>query len=155
LGIFALGIRHLLLRQGDLYYNDRKSALDAALHDVELQSHFDPQWNRYSSRLRYQNGRIRFRDLNPMVHGLESEFEARPETFAITHCTLTTAASQITVVATLNDYVHPKVKGTYQATLDAADLEQLLQSASLPSGVVRLVGSAQFQSDPNKTVLET
>jgi translocation and assembly module TamB len=152
--IFDLGIRHVLLRQGELYYNDRKSALEAALQDVELQSRFDPQLKKYSGRLSYRNGWIRFRDQSPTVHSLETEFEATPETLSIKNCTLTTGASQIMVAATLNDYAHPNVKGTYQATLDSADLEPILNGGSLPSGVIRLVGSAQFQSDPTKTLIE-
>jgi translocation and assembly module TamB len=153
--IFDLGIRHLLLRQGELYYNDRRSALDATLQDVELQSRFDPQPKKYSGRLSYRNGRIRFRDQSPIAHSLETEFEATPETLSIKNCRLTTGASQIMVVATLNDYAHPNVKGTYQATLDSADLQQILNGASLPSGVIRLVGSAQFQRDPTKTPIES
>src|SRR5262249_29982279 len=40
--IFDLGIRHVMLGQGEVYYNDRKSVLDADLHDLEFQSSFDP-----------------------------------------------------------------------------------------------------------------
>jgi translocation and assembly module TamB len=153
--IFDLGIRHVALRQGELYYNDRKSALEATLRDVELQSRFDPQPKKYSGRLSYQNGWIRFRSRNPTVHRLETEFEATPETLSISHCTLTTGASRMTVAATLNDYVHPNVQGSYQGTLDSVDLEQILDDASLPSGVLRLAGSAQFQSDPTKAPIES
>lgn len=153
--IFDLGIRHVLLSHGELYYNDRRTPLDASLRDVALQSRFDPQSERYSGRLSYQNGRIHFRDWNPLVHSLESEFEATPETFTITHCTLNIGASQVKIEATLNDFAHPKAEGTYQASLDSVDLEQILHGLPLSSGVVRLVGSAQFQSDPNKAVLQT
>src|SRR5262249_51290013 len=64
-------------------------------------------------------------------------------------------ASQITATATLNDYAHPNVEGTYQATLDSVDLEPILNDAPLPSGVIRLVGSAHFQSDPTKALIES
>jgi translocation and assembly module TamB len=153
--IFDLGIRHVLLRRGELYYNDRRNALDATLHDLELQSRFDSLPKKYSGRLSYRNAQIRFHDRNPNSHSLETEFEATPETLSIKHCMLTTGASQIMVSATLNDYVHPKVNGTYQATLDSADIEQILNAAYLPSGVIRLAGSAQFQSDPAKTLIES
>src|SRR5262249_31809551 len=153
--IFDIGIRNLSLLQGEFYYNDSGSTLDAALRDVAIQSRFDPQSKKYSGKFRYQNGRIRFRDLNPMVHSLESDFEATPEIFTITHCIVTTGASRITVAATLKDYVHPRVTGTYEALLDSADVSQILQSAALPSGIVRLTGSAQFQSDPKKPLLKT
>ena len=153
--IFDLGIRHLLLRQGELYYNDRKSALEATLQNVELQSRFDPQPKKYSGRLSYRNGWIRFRDRSPTVHSLETEFEATPETLSISHCTLTAGASRMMFAATLNDYVHPNAKGTYQGTIDSADVEQILGDVPLPTGVLRLAGSAQFQSDPTKALIQS
>src|SRR5262249_5551353 len=153
--IFDLGIRRVLLKQGELYYNDSKRDLEATLQDVELQSRFDPQPKKYSGRLSYRNGRIRFRDRNPPPHSLETDFEATPEVLTITHCALATGASQITAAATLNDYAHPNVDGTYQATLDSVDLEPILNDAPLPSGVIRLVGSAHFQSDPTKALIES
>jgi translocation and assembly module TamB len=153
--IFDLGIRHVLLRHGELYYNDRKIPLDASLRDVLFESRFEPSSKKYSGRVSYQDGRIRFRDWNPLIHSLESEFESTAETFTIEHCTLSTGSSQVKLEATLNDFAHPKAKGTYQASLDSVDLEQMLHGLPLTSGVVRLVGSAQFQSDPNRAVLDT
>src|SRR5947207_8964047 len=55
----------------------------------------------------------------------------------------------------MNDYAHPKVTATYQSSLDTGELRQILKEATLPVGIVKLAGSAQFQSDPNKPVLET
>jgi translocation and assembly module TamB len=153
--VFDLGIRQLLVRQGELYYNDARRDFEATLQGMELQSRFDPQPKKYSGRLSYRNGRIRFRDWNPLVHSLETEFEATPEMLGIAHCTLITGASQITVAATLEDYAHPNLKGTYQATLDSADLQQILNDVQLPSGVIRVVGSAQFRNDPAKPPIES
>jgi translocation and assembly module TamB len=153
--IFDLGIRRVLLKSGELYYNDSKRDLEAALQDVELHSRFDPQPKKYSGRLRYRNGRIHFHDWNPPPHSLDTEFAATPEALSITHCTLTAGASQITVTATLYDYAHPNVAGTYQATLDSADLEPMLNDALLPTGVIKLVGSAHFQSDVTKAPIES
>ena len=153
--VFDLGIRHVMLGQGEVYYNDRKSVLEADLHDVEFQSSFDPAIKQYSGGLSYKNGQIHLQNLNPMNHSLEAEFEATPDTFNLKRSTLTSGASQFSLTATLNDYVHPKVNGKYQASLDTGELRQILKDATLPVGVVKLVGSAQFESDPNKTVLET
>jgi translocation and assembly module TamB len=153
--VFNLGIRHFNLDRGEVYYNDQKSALDAALHDVQFESRFDPGPQRYSGGLSYNNGTIRFQNLNPMVHKFEAEFDATRDTFTLKRATLTSGASQVALTATLNDYVHPKVTATYQSSLDTGELRQILKDATLPVGVVKLAGSAQFQSDPNKPVIET
>jgi len=66
--VFDLGIRHVMVGKGEVYYNDRKSVLDADLHDVEFQASFDPAIKQYSGGLSYENGQIHLQDLNPMVH---------------------------------------------------------------------------------------
>jgi translocation and assembly module TamB len=153
--VFDLGIRHVMLGQGEVYYNDKQSRLDADLHDFEFQSSFDPAARKYSGGLGYKDGKVHFQDLSPMTHSFEAEFEATPDTFTLKRSTLTSGASQFSLAATLNDYVHPKVTATYQSSLDTGELRQILKDATLPVGVVKLAGSAAFESDPNKPVIQT
>ena len=153
--LFDLGVRHVNLGQGEIYYNDRKSALDADLHELQFQARFDPGSKRYSGGLGYTNGTIHFQNLNPMVHSLQAEFDATADTFTLKRATLTSGASQFALSATLNDYAHPKVTGTYQSSLDTGELRQILKEATLPVGIVKLAGSARFKSDPGRPVLET
>jgi translocation and assembly module TamB len=153
--VFDLGIRHVNVGQGEIYYNDRKSALDADLHDLRFQARFDPGPKRYSGELAYTNGKIHFQDLNPMVHSFEAAFDATPDTFTVRRAALTSGASNLTLSAALNDYANPEVTATYQSSLDVTELRQILKEATLPAGVVKLTGSARFRSDPNRPILET
>jgi translocation and assembly module TamB len=153
--VFDLGIRHVMLGQGEVYYNDRQSRLDADLHDFEFQSTFDPAAKKYAGGLGYKDGKIHFQNLNPMVHSFEAEFEATPDTFTLKRSTLTSGASQFSLAATLNDYARPKITATYQSSLDTGELRQILKDATLPVGVVKLAGSAAFESVPNKPVIQS
>ena len=153
--VFDLGIRHVMLGQGEIYYNDQKSAMDADLHHLQFQARFDAGLKRYSGGLSYSNGKIHFQNLNPMVHKFEAEFDASPDTFTLKRSTLTSGASQFSLSATLNDYAHPRVAATYQSSLDTGELRQILRDATLPVGVVKLAGSGRFESDPKKPVIET
>ena len=153
--VFDLGVRHVMLGQGEVYYNDQKSALDADLHNFQFQSTFDPAPKRYSGGLSYTDGKIHFQNLNPLVHSLEAEFEATPDRFTLTRSLLTSGASQFSLAARLHDYVQPNVTATYQASLDTGELRQVLKDATLPVGVVKLAGSAKFESDPKRPLLDT
>jgi translocation and assembly module TamB len=148
--IFDLGVRHVMLGQGEVYYNDRKSSLDADLHDLDFQSSFDSGPKRYSGGLSYKDGRIHFQNLNPVVHSLQAEFEATPDAFTLKSSTVSSGASKFSLSATLNDYIHPKVSATYQTSLDMGELRQVLKDATLPVGVVKLAGSARYEGDPKK-----
>jgi translocation and assembly module TamB len=153
--VFDLGIRHVMIERGEAYDNDQKSSLDADLHEFQFRSSFDPGPKRYAGGLGYKDGTIHFQNLNPIVHNLEAEFEATPDTFTLKRSTLTSGASQLSLAATLQDYVQPKVTATYQSSLDTGELRQILKEATLPAGVVKLAGSARFERDPKKPVMET
>jgi len=153
--VFDLGVRHVMLGQGELYYNDQKSALDADLHNFQFQSSFDPIPKRYSGGLSYSDGKIHFQNLNPLVHNFEAEFDATQDTFNLKRSLITSGASQFSLTATLQDYVHPKVTATYQSSLDTGELRQVLKDATLPVGVIKVAGSANFESDPNRPVIQT
>src|SRR5262249_18142539 len=152
--VFDLGVRHVMLDQGELYYNDRKTAIDADLHDFNLQSSFSPVTRCYSAGLSYTDGKIHFRNLNPLVHSLEAEFDATADTFNLKRSLLTSGASQLSLTATLRDYAHPKITGTYQSSLDTNQLRHVLKDVTLPTGVAKLAGSLRFESDPDKPILE-
>jgi translocation and assembly module TamB len=153
--VFDLGIRHLRIGRGEIYYNDQNTALDAELRDFQLQSRFEPGSKRYCGGLSYTDGRIRFRKLNPLVHSLQAEFEATADTFRLNRSLLTSGASELSLSATLHDYAHPKIVATYQASLDTGELRKVLKERTLPIGLLKLAGSAKFQSDAEKPVVET
>jgi translocation and assembly module TamB len=153
--IFDLAVRHVTLGRGEVYCNDRNSTLDADLHDLEFQSSFDAAPKRYYGGLNYKDGRIHFQSLNPVVHNLAVEFEATPDTFTVKRSTITSGVSQLSLSATMNDYVHPKLTATYQSSLDMGELRQILKDGTLPVGVVKLAGSAGFESDPNKPAIQS
>ena len=98
--VFDLGIRHVMLGQGEVYYNDEKSALDADLHNLQFQSRFEPGPKRYSGGLGYADGKIHFQNLNPMVHNFEAEFEATPDTFTLKRSMLRSGVRLYCIAAT-------------------------------------------------------
>ena len=62
INIFDLGIRHLLLERGEIYYNNRKSDLSADLHDLSLQSGFEILKQSYSGTLSYRDGHLQLQN---------------------------------------------------------------------------------------------
>src|SRR5437868_14073619 len=65
--VFDLGVRHALLDRGEVYHNNRKSILEADLHDLNFQSAFDAPQKTYSGTLAYRYGHLRSENLNPLV----------------------------------------------------------------------------------------
>jgi translocation and assembly module TamB len=153
--LFDLAIRHALLSRGEVYYNNRQSALAADLHDVEFKAAFNSLLQQYSGRLAYSNGRIVSGSFKPLSHSLEAVFDATPTTFHLTEAKLSAGPSQILLNATVQNYSSPNVEARYDATIDGMQAGQILQSPSTPIGQVRATGSLHYQQSANRSLLES
>lgn len=152
--VFDLGVRHAKLDRGEIYYNDRKSVLDADLHDLAIQSAFDTGTKSYSGTLRYRDGHLKMGNYNPIPHDLQAEFTAAPTAFTLKRAVLTSGASRLVTSATLNDYSKPVVNAIYDASLDAGEFRRILKNASVPQGVIRLNGTMEYRNEPNRPALD-
>jgi translocation and assembly module TamB len=153
--IFDLAIRHAQLNRGEVYYNNRQSALSADLHDVDFQASFQSALKQYSGRLAYSNGRVISGSFQPIPHSLEAEFDATPTTFHLTHAKLSAGASQLLLTATLNHYSNPIVDAQYDVSIDGKQVSQILHNASVPSGIVRTSGSMHYEQTLNRSLLQS
>jgi translocation and assembly module TamB len=153
--VFDLGIRHVRLEGGEVYYNDRKSTLNADLHDLEVRAAFEPSPRQYSGTLGYREGHLQFGSYHPVAHNLEAQFSATPAALTVERAVVASGRSQVALTATLDNYAQPHLQARYDAVLDTAALRRILEQPSLPAGVVRLAGSLNYQSEPNRPLLDT
>ncbi len=153
--LFDLGIRHAVLDQGAVYYNDRQSVLSADLHNVDFRASFDSALQKYSGKLSYSDGHLQSGSFKPIPHNLEAEFDATPTTFHLSQAKLTSESSQLVLTATVQDYSHPQVQAHYAATLDASQFRRILENPSVPVGLIRASGSVAYQEAANRSLLDT
>src|ERR1700683_3987303 len=112
--VFDLAVRHALLSRGEVSYNDKKTPLDADLHDLDVDVHFDPLTTRYSGSLAYDNGHLRYAEYGPLPHDLNATFSATPSGFSLDSAKLRVASSTLSLRAKLTDYAQPTVDGSYE-----------------------------------------
>jgi len=154
LNLFDLAIQHALLDGGAIYYNDRKSALDADVHNVEFRSSFDMGAQRYSGTLSYSDGRLQMGNFNPILHDFKATFNATPQRFTIESAELHSERSFIALKGTVEDYSSPKIAATYDALVDSGQFRRILKNATLPSGMLHLAGDLHYDMQPNIPALK-
>ena len=153
--LFDLGVRHAILDQGEVFYNNRQSVLAADLHDVEFRAAFDVSLQKYSGRLAYSDGHLVSGSLKPIPHDLDAQFDATPTTFHLTQAKLTSGPSQVSLTATLDNYAHPVVHAQYDATIDAGQFREILNNQTVPTGQIRMTGAAQYTQIANRPLLDS
>jgi translocation and assembly module TamB len=153
--IFDLAIRQALVDRGEVYYNDRKSALAADMHDLDFQAAFNPQLQQYSGRIQYSNGHLVSGTLHTIPHSLDARFDATRTTFHLNQAALSTGPSQLILNATVQNYANPLVDARYDASLDGAQIGQLLDNPSVPTGQLRATGSVHYQQADGRSALDS
>jgi translocation and assembly module TamB len=147
--LFDLGIQHVLLEDGEVYYNDVKAPLDAELHDLQFEINAAPIGKSYEGSLSYRNGRILYGDMKPLPHDLTANFNATPSKFELKPLLLRVAFSTIELKGQVWNFSQPSAVGSYDITIHPQDAGSTLRSASLPAGDVTLTGSVRYQQQDN------
>jgi translocation and assembly module TamB len=153
--VFDLGIRHALVDRGEVYYNDKPSAINADMRDLEFRSVFDNSLKKYSGKLSYSDGHLVYGTFSPITHNLEAEFAATPSTFELSNCKLVVGASQALLAATLTNYSNPNVQGHYSITVDGKEVGSILHQPAVPVGTVVASGTVQFQQVANRALIDS
>ena len=150
--IFDLAIRHALLSNGEVYYNDQKSLLNADLHDLTFQSSYDAaDGGRYSGDVGYRDGYLQYGNYDPLPHDLQAKFDAARSGIKLSPVVLTLGSSRLGLSANITNYDAPLIEARYDALIDASQFRHTLKIDSLPLGTVRLAGNARYQDVPGST----
>jgi translocation and assembly module TamB len=143
--IFDLGVRHAVLDQGEIYYNNRKSVVSADLKELTFHAGYDVAQNMYSGTLSYRNGDLQLENYNPTKHDMDAEFSLTPQTFTLKSANLRSGNSSIALKADATDYsTDPKLRAQYAASIDAAEFRHILKNPSVPSGILKANGTVEY-----------
>jgi translocation and assembly module TamB len=152
---FDLGIQHVLLSDGEIYYNDVKTPLDAELHDVQLELKSEFASKGYDGTLSYRNGRLQYGDMKPLPHDLKASFNATPLEFTLKPLVLIVASSTIQLEGNVQNYSSPRANGSYRITIHPQDFRPVLGNPSIPTGEVTLAGSLRYEYQAKVPPLRT
>ena len=153
--IFQMGIRHVLLDRGEVYYNSKPGALSADLHDVKFGASFSSVQTKYSGQLAYKDGQVVYGTLRPLKHDLDVRFEVTPDVFTLNSGSLIVGNSRATISAVASQYrTIPTVQAHYDLQLDGTQFAKILNQPTLPTGTIRTAGSLAFERKSNKALLD-
>ncbi len=144
--LFDLEIRDCAINQGQIFYNDAETPLDAEFHDVKLAAEYSLLKKEYSGSLSYDEGRLLAKTYGPIDNAIQVKFAATRAGLSLSPLVLTTAASSLTLNAQLTDYQKPHIEGTYQGRLAIAEIANVLHSTSLPGGNASINGKLAYQA---------
>ncbi|HEX5411831.1 MAG TPA: AsmA family protein, partial [Terriglobia bacterium] len=153
--IFRLAVDHFALRQGEIYLNDRQIPLKADLRRLQMQARFEPLMAEYRGSLDYQAGEIQVSHYKPVAHSLDLHFSADSAKMRLEPLVVKSGNSQISVQATVENYSHPAVTGSYSVQLSAAQLADVIKMPLQPTGEIHTTAHFRYQSAPGRPLLDS
>ena len=149
--IFQLAVGHVALSRGEINYNDRKTPMDADLHNLRTDIRFESLATRYQGLISYDGGHVRYAEYAPLPHGFNASFTATPSLLRLDSAMITVASSSIKLAADVTNYASPTAQGNYAISLHSQDATELLPTVR-PTGDAALNGTFRYQ-DTNKPFL--
>ena len=153
--VFDLGIRHVVLTNGAVLYNNQPSAIALDLRDVQFNASFNSLLKTYSGTLAYSDGRLNYSGTQAPPHALSAQFDATPSTLHFSLAKIQSGNSQLVLIATVNNYNSPMVQTEYHATVDGQQWASILHEPSIPSGLMVVSGNAQYQATTGRTFVQS
>jgi translocation and assembly module TamB len=152
--VWGLAVGHVLLNDGEVYYNDKKSELKADLFDLRTEIRFDSPATRYAGTLSYRDGQLQYGNYSPFAHNLEADFSATPGGATLNSLLLTIGSSRISIHGEMNNYTSPTVNAAYQILIHTQDFAAMSPQVK-PAGDVHIDGELHYQDNPNQPLLRT
>ena len=150
--VFNLAVGHVLLTNGEVSYNDRKTPLYADLYELTTDVRFISVPKQYTGTLGYKHGHISYDNRGSLPHDLDLRFSATPDTLKVSSAVLKVGSSNIALQAQVVNYADPVVDGTYQIRIHTQDLAEFSASAR-PAGDVALAGKLHYQAVADRPLI--
>jgi translocation and assembly module TamB len=147
---FTMLIRHLVIRNGLVHYNDAQIPLSAELQGFAAQAGFDKSTGSYKGSLGYGQGWILAPGINPFEHNVHVNFEANRDGLALDPIVVSSGRSRLVANARVIDFVNPRVDGKYDGVLQPEELAHVAKTSALVSGQVALSGTLTWSKLPNQ-----
>jgi translocation and assembly module TamB len=154
--VFDIGIEHIAIDSGVIYYNDKRIPLSVDLHDLTTRIEAAPLSSDYNGSISYKKGRVLTDKLNPIEHQARLQFTANRAGIALTDLNLDSGKSHVEAHGTISNYVSPAVQAKFAAKLDVSEVASFVKYSSMsPSGQVSIDGAIQYEATPDRSVLDS
>jgi len=144
--LFDLHIRHMVIEDGWVLYNEVKTPL--IINGGDLRFALDAGGTRdhplYLGSLEWQGVQYASRRYLPLPVSISAKFTLWREGFALEQGVLIAGRSRLDAQAEMNGFVKPQWNLRYRGWVELLDIRQTLREPLVPTGKVDLRGEGQF-----------
>ena len=144
--VFDLGIHHVLLSDGEVYFNQEVSPLNAELHQLRVEVQYQMLSSQYTGSISYRGGVLKLAKMEPLPHSLDVNFTASPSQIGLSSAILQVANSRAELNGNVTDFGNPKAEAHYKVLVHTQDFPSMVSDTSSAAGDIVLNGSLRYQN---------
>jgi translocation and assembly module TamB len=156
--LFSLSINRLVVRRGELLWNDQRIPFDVNVSDLSAQMVYSFLRGRYESNLLLGKVDTKFQDFRPFSWTAAVHFSLGKNDVEVTSLLWNSGHSHVEANGRLANFLQPKVDANYTGTIDLLEGAAILRQPEVRAGTLELSGkgtwSAENFSSDGKTTLK-
>ncbi|MGA8153198.1 MAG: translocation/assembly module TamB domain-containing protein [Terriglobales bacterium] len=142
--LFALSVRRLEVRRGELQWNDHKIPLDFVADNVSADMDYSLLHRHYNGKLLIGKIDNKWQNYRPVVWTAEAYFAISRDGLEVTSLKATSGRSHLQFSGQVLDFQQPNVTGRYEVAVDLQEAAAVLHIPQIRHGVVQASGSGSW-----------
>jgi translocation and assembly module TamB len=142
--LFALSIRHLEVRRGELIWDNQVVPLDFKANDISADMTYSLLHQRYESNLLLGKVDTKLPDCRPFAWTAEMHFNLGQNSAEIKSLKATSGRLRLEANGQVDNFRQPKIDANYDATFDLAEIAAILRRPEARSGTLQANGHASW-----------
>jgi len=145
--LFELSITHLIVKDGELLWADKKIPLDFDVHETGLQMDYSFLRGHYVSRLSFGKVDTVFDGYRPFAWAASVEFSLGTTFIDVHKLDWSSGKSHLEAKGQIDDFRNPNLSGSYNAHVDLDEVAAIARRHDLRGGVADLKGNGRWALD--------
>ncbi|MBZ5720357.1 MAG: translocation/assembly module TamB domain-containing protein [Acidobacteriia bacterium] len=142
--MFALSIRKLEVRHGELIWDNQIVPLDFKANDISADMNYSLLHQRYESNLLLGKVDTKLQDCRPFAWTAEAHFSLGQNGVEVKSLKATSGRLRLEASGRIDDFRKPKVDATYDVTLDLAEVAAILRRPEARGGTLQASGHGSW-----------
>jgi translocation and assembly module TamB len=145
--LFSLSIGKLVVRRGELVWQDERLPLDFALNDLSASVDYSFLHRAYSGRLSVGNAELQFAGSRPVPLNGQIVFSVQKNQIEFSLLRVASGGSRFQASGALSNFSRPVLKADYDLLLDLAQAGAVARQPGIRSGKLVLQGTGLWSRD--------
>ena len=149
--MFAISVRRLEVRQGELFLDEERIPVEFVSNDVEARLDYSFLHRRYSGEIAFGRAETQLAGYRPFSWAARTQFSIGRDEIQLRSLTATSEGSRLQGGGTFSNFRHPSFTGMYDLVVDLQQLSAIRRQPHTAAGRLHMAGSATWSNQAYNT----